>query len=220
MAKSSQFLQILPVLSFTLVLILSSRLALASPHAINNPPNGGEYGGASEARDGDSVNDNTGFNDIQNVGHVSNNNNNNNNEDSTTDDLLSDLRVSTHITMIRFCQLCSFIIEDMRRPVVSIDEGAREIADVVYESLVCIHTFLFHPLISIYLTDGGFLFLSFFLSFFLFFELDKDASPCLIYSHYNTERPLISLISFQQLEISQSEYNGEKIPEDRHPVCI
>ena len=66
---------------------------------------------------------------------------------------LGDARVSAYLAMVTLCQACSFVIEDLERPVQSIDPGNAAILSVIRDSLVCFF----------------FLLLLLFLSFFFFF---------------------------------------------------
>ena len=50
---------------------------------------------------------------------------------------LGDARVSAYLAMVTLCQACSFVIEDLERPVQSIDPGNAAILSVIRDSLVC-----------------------------------------------------------------------------------
>lgn len=129
MARTTQLLQIFSLLLLTF--ILSSRQTQAKPTAVHI---GNGDGGGSVDDDGNGdANGNVGGGSSSEESSV----------ETEEDHLLSDLRVSTYLALTRFCQQCSFVIDDLQKPLIRTGSREIEMANSIRDNLVCIYVYVY-----------------------------------------------------------------------------
>ena len=121
----ARFLQILSLL--VSLAIFSSRLAHANPAAAaNNSPGDNDSVENSGSGSGSGSNDNV-------------NSDSGSNEDIIAEygEELGDVRQAAYLAMVSLCHLCSFVIEDYRRPIQTVNRDTIGLLNVIRDSLVC-----------------------------------------------------------------------------------